>query len=129
MGGALAAIESGYMQSEIQEAAYQYQQSVEIQEQIVVGVNQYQVEEQLDLDQLKVDPAIAAGQSDRLAVIRERRDPQRATELLNQLVQTANSKENLMPLLIDCVENDLTLGEICGALRNVWGEYQESTWI
>jgi methylmalonyl-CoA mutase N-terminal domain/subunit len=128
-GGALAAIEHGYMQSEIQEAAYQYQQAVERKEQIVVGVNEFGVQEQLDLDQLKVDPAIEEGQRARLANIRKRRDPQRATELLGQLERAANSHENLVPLFIECVESDLTLGEICGVLRAVWGEYQPSTWI
>jgi methylmalonyl-CoA mutase N-terminal domain/subunit len=129
MGGALAAIERGYMQSEIQEAAYRYQQAVERKEQILVGVNDYEVEEQLELDQLKVDPAIESGQRARLAAIRARRDPQRAAELLGQLEASANSRENLVPLFIECVENDLTLGEICGVLRGVWGEYQPSTWI
>jgi methylmalonyl-CoA mutase N-terminal domain/subunit len=129
MGGALAAIERGYQQSEIQEAAYQYQQAVERQEQIVVGVNKFEVEEQLDLDQLKVDPAIEKGQRARLAAIRERRDSQKASELLGQLEKAANSDESLVPLFVECVENDLTLGEICGVLRKVWGEYQPSTWI
>ena len=117
------------MQTEIQEAAYQYQQAVERNEQIVVGVNQFQVEEQLDLDQLKVDPAIEEGQRARLASIRERRHPQRTAELLGQLEMVATSNENLVPLFVECVENDLTLGEICGVLRGVWGEYQPSTWI
>jgi methylmalonyl-CoA mutase N-terminal domain/subunit len=129
MGGALAAIERGYLQSEIQEAAYQYQQTVERQEQIVVGVNKFEVEEQLDLDQLKVDPAIEEGQRARLAAIRARREAQKAAELLGQLETTANNDENLIPLFVECVENDLTLGEICGVLRKVWGEYQPSTWI
>ncbi len=129
LGGALVAIERGYQQSEIQEAAYKYQQAVERQEQIVVGVNQFVVEEQLDLDQLRVDPIIEEGQRARLAAIRERRDAQRAAELLGQLETAAASSENLLPLFVECVENDLTLGEICGLLRQVWGEYQPSAWI
>ena len=129
MGGALIAIERGYMQSEIQEAAYQYQQAVERQEQIVVGVNRFEVDEQLDLDKLRVDPAIEQGQRTRLAAIRERRNSQKAAELLGQLETAANSDDNLVPLFVECVENDLTLGEICGVLRKVWGEYQPSTWI
>jgi methylmalonyl-CoA mutase N-terminal domain/subunit len=129
MGGALAAIEHGYMQGEIQEAAYQYQQAVEREEQIVVGVNQFQMEEQLELDQLKVDPAIEEGQRARLAAIRERRDSKKAAELLAQLETAANSDENLVPLFVECVKNDLTLGEICEALRGVWGEYLPTTWI
>jgi methylmalonyl-CoA mutase N-terminal domain/subunit len=129
MGGALAAIENGYLQSEIQEAAYQYQQAVEQKNRIVVGVNSFQIDEQIDLEQLKVDPAIEQGQHDRLANIRNRRNPQQAAELLGQVEAAANSEENMMPILIACVENDLTLGEICGVLRRVWGEHQPSTWI
>jgi len=129
MGGALVAIERGYMQSEIQEAAYQYQQAVERQEQIVVGVNKFEVEEQLDLDKLRVDPVIEQGQRARLVAIRKRRDAQKAAELLGQLETAASNDENMMPLFVICVENDLTLGEICGVLRKVWGEYQPSTWI
>jgi methylmalonyl-CoA mutase N-terminal domain/subunit len=129
MGGALAAIERGYPQSEIQEAAYQYQQAVEHKDQIVVGVNQFEVDEQLDLDPLKVDHLIEEQQRARLATIRERRDPQRTAELLGKVKTAAESGENLMPLFITCVENDLTLGEICGVLRRVWGEYQPAMWI
>jgi methylmalonyl-CoA mutase N-terminal domain/subunit len=129
LGGALAAIEHGYMQMEIQEAAFKYQQAIELKEQIVVGVNEYKVEEQLDLDQLRVNPAIEAGQAARLAAIRKGRDSTRAAALLSHLEGASNSTQNLMPILIECVENLLTLGEICGALRKVWGEYQPSTWI
>ena len=121
MGGALNAIERGYMQTEIQEAAYQYQQAVERKEQIVVGVNEFEFEEQLDLDQLRVDPAIEAGQAARLASIRESRDPQRTAELLAQLELAADSRQNLVPLLVECVENQLTLGEICHVLSDCMG--------
>ena len=123
MGGALHAIERGYIQSEIQEAAYQYQRAIESEETTVVGVNAFQVEESLELDRLKVDPAIEEGQHKRLAEIRQRRDQVKVNELLEQLDTTARSTENLMPLIITCVENDLTLGEICSQLRKVWGEY------
>jgi methylmalonyl-CoA mutase N-terminal domain/subunit len=129
MGGALAAIERGYQQNEIQEAAYRYQKAVEAKEQIIVGVNQFQVEETVDLEQLKVDPAIEADQRARLAALRQRRDAARAGLLLSQLESAARADENLLPLFIACVENDLTLGEICGVLRGVWGEYQPATWI
>jgi methylmalonyl-CoA mutase N-terminal domain/subunit len=124
MGGALAAIERGYIQNEIQEAAYRYQRLVEAKEETVVGLNAYQAEEKLELERLKVDPAIEQGQRDRLAAIRQRRDPARASELLVRLEQSARSSDNLMPLFITCVENDITLGEICSVLRQVWGEYQ-----
>lgn len=129
MGGALAAIEKGFMQNEIQDSAYRYQRAVENKEQIVVGVNAYQIEEQLDLEALRVDPAIEENQRARLKELREQRDNQRVNELLGQLDSAARTKENLMPLFITCVENDLTLGEICGVLRKVWGEYQPPAWI
>ncbi|KPL82619.1 methylmalonyl-CoA mutase [Thermanaerothrix daxensis] len=129
MGGALAAIENGYMQQEIQESAYRYQQAVERKEQIIVGVNAFQIEEQLDLERLTVDPAIEATQRARLAELRAQRDPARVSELLTRLEQAARGSENLMPLFIECVENDITLGEICRVLRQVWGEYQPPNWI
>jgi len=129
LGGALAAIEQGYIQGEIQEAAYQYQQAMESQDKIVVGVNQFQVQEELELERLEVDPAIEAGQRAELAQIRKARDVQRVSELLTQLDKTAQGSDNLLPVFIKCVENDITLGEICGVLRKTWGEYQPSTWV
>jgi methylmalonyl-CoA mutase N-terminal domain/subunit len=129
MGGALAAIEQGYVQGEIQEAAYAYQQAVERGEQVVVGMNAFQVEEKIELEQLKVDPQIETDQRARLAALRARRDGERASALLSRLDESARGKENLVPLFIECVENDLTLGEICHVLRRAWGEYQPPAWI
>jgi methylmalonyl-CoA mutase N-terminal domain/subunit len=124
MGGALAAIERGYMQREIQNAAYAYQKAVEAQDEVLVGVNQFQVDEHMDLERLEVDPQIEAQQRVRLAAIRERRDAVKTSELLSQLGSTARSKKNLIPVILACVENDITLGEICNLLREIWGEYQ-----
>ncbi len=129
MGGALAAIERGYVQDQIQDAAYQYQRAVERGEQVVVGVNRFQMEEEINLERLKVDPAIEAGQRARLAGLRQRRDSTRVHELLAHLESAARGEENLIPVFITCVENDLTLGEICGVLRQVWGEYQPPVWV
>ena len=129
MGGALAAIERGYIQGEIQAAAYDFQRAVERGEEIVVGVNAFQVDEQVDLEQLKVDPAIEQQQRARLAALRARRDNECASALLDRLEKAARGTENLMPLFIECAENDLTLGEICAQLRGVWGEYQPPAWI
>ncbi len=123
MGGALQAIEKGFMQSEIQNAAYAAQQAIERGEQVVVGVNQFSVEEEITLERLKVDPAIELGQRERLRRLRERRKKERVGELLGKLKVAASGSENLMPLFIECVENDITLGEICNALRVAWGEY------
>ena len=129
LGGALAAIEKGYIQAEIQEAAYQYQRAVEDKGQIVVGVNAYQVDESIELARLQVDPAIEAEQGARLARLRSRRDASRVSELLTRLEDTATRRENLLPLFIECVENDITLGEICRTLRQVWGEYHPPAWL
>ncbi|MDI6693545.1 MAG: methylmalonyl-CoA mutase family protein [Anaerolineales bacterium] len=129
MGGALAAIQRGYIQAEIQDAAYRFQQAVERGEETVVGVNAFQVDEQVELERLKVDPAIEQSQRSRLSALRARRDANRVSELLARLETTARSSENLMPLLIECVENDITLGEICRVLRGVWGEYEPPAWV
>ena len=126
MGGALAAIERGYMQDEIQEAAYRFQRAFETKEEILVGVNAFQVEEKIVLERLKVDPIVEEGQRARLATLRNRRDSARASELMARLETTARGAENLMPLFIECVENDVTLGEICGVLRSLWGEYKNA---
>jgi methylmalonyl-CoA mutase N-terminal domain/subunit len=123
-GGALAAVESAYIQTEIQQAAYEFQQSLEKEEEIVVGVNAFQVEEELDIDRLEVDPALETAQKEKLAALRARRDQSKVDQLLSRLETGALGSENLMPIFIDCVENDITLGEICGRLRTLWGEYQ-----
>jgi methylmalonyl-CoA mutase N-terminal domain/subunit len=123
MGGALQSIEKGFMQNEIQNAAYAAQQQIERGEQVVVGVNQFQVKEEMTLERLKVDPAIELGQKAKLRKLRETRDQRLVDELLGKLVDAAKGTENLMPLFVECVENDITLGEICNTLRDVWGEY------
>src|SRR5688500_406320 len=123
MGGALQAIEKGYMQNEIQNAAYAAQQAIEKKGQIVVGVNQFQVDEVRTLERLSVDPVIEAAARERLRVLRESRDQRVVDQLLRKLKAAATGTENLMPLFIECVENDITLGEICNKLREVWGEY------
>jgi len=124
MGGALAAIERGYVQGEIQDSAYRYQRAVEAGQETVVGVNAFQVEEHLEMERLKVDPAIEEGQVARLAALRQRRDEAKAGELKARLESAARGDENLVPLFVECVEHDLTLGEICNVLRGLWGEYQ-----
>jgi methylmalonyl-CoA mutase N-terminal domain/subunit len=123
MGGALQSIERGFMQNEIQNAAYAAQQEIEHKEQIVVGVNQFQVNEEMTLERLKVDPSIELGQRERLKKLRANRDQKVTGELLEKLKTAASGTENLMPLFIECVEHDITLGEICNTLRSVWGEY------
>ena len=94
-----------------------------------MGINAFTQEETIDLEQLKVNPLIETEQRQRLAALRSRRDPARTAELLAHLEAGARSSQNLMPLLIECVENHLTLGEICTVLRQAWGEYQPAEWI
>jgi methylmalonyl-CoA mutase N-terminal domain/subunit len=130
LGGALAAIERGYVQAEIADAAYRYQKQVEQGEQVVVGVNRFSAaQETLNLERLVVDPAIEAQQRQRLAALRARRDGERTSALLARIESAARGDENLVPLLIEAVEHDVTLGEICGVLREVWGEYRPATRI
>ena len=129
LGGALAAIERGYIQQEIADAAYRYQKEIETGEQIIVGVNAYQVEEtESPLERLVVDPAIEEQQRARLASLRADRDSERASAMLSRIEQAARSPNApLMELFVPAVEAHCTLGEICGVLRQVWGEYRPVT--
>jgi methylmalonyl-CoA mutase N-terminal domain/subunit len=126
MGGALAAIERGYMQQQIADAAYRYQREVETGDRIVVGVNEYQGEEdEIGLERLVVDPAVEQRQRARLAALRARRNGERASAALARIGEAARAAdEPLMDLFIDAVEAACTLGEVCGVLRRVWGEYR-----
>ena len=126
MGGALRAIEQGYIQNEIQEAAYRYQQAVERKEQIVVGVNEFMSDQGADIERLRVDPRMEQQACERLAALRARRDHARVEALRAQLEAAARGSDNLLPLFVACVENDVTVGEICHTLRGVWGEYRAS---
>jgi len=124
MGGMLLAIETGYVQHEIQEAAYQYQRSQERGEAVTVGLNRFQEDEDVSIPLQKLDPAIEENQRRRLAHLRARRDSKKVAALRARLAATAQSENNLMPIIIDSVENDVTLGEMCDTLRQVLGEYQ-----
>lgn len=129
MGGALAAIDNGFVQVEIQNAAYAYQQALEHGKEVVVGVNAFQVDEKVDLERLKVDPSIEQAQCERLKMLRAGRDAARVSEWMSRLETAARGSENLMPVLIECVESDITLGEICNLLRKLWGEYSPPAWV
>jgi len=128
MGGALEAIENGYIQREIQESAYRYQKAVEAEQEIVIGVNAFQNDENEDLDMLQVDPALEINRRAELLHLRKTRSQDMVSGLLIRLENMADSDANLMPIFIECVKNDITLGEICGVLRRVWGEYQPPVW-
>jgi methylmalonyl-CoA mutase N-terminal domain/subunit len=124
MGGALIAIERGFVQREIQESAYRYQLEVEEGARAVVGVNRFTIEEKVSLRRLKVDPAVREQQIERLQALREWRDGYKVRNLLTLLRKTAQGKENVLPIILECVETYATLGEICGVLREVFGEYK-----
>ncbi len=126
-GGALAAVEAGYVQQEIQESAYEYQRQVERQERIIVGVNRFQTEQPESAPAiLVVDPAIRQQQCARLQALRARRDGVRCSTLLQDLERAAAKDDvNLMPLIVEAVEAYCTLGEISDAFRHVWGEARD----
>jgi methylmalonyl-CoA mutase N-terminal domain/subunit len=122
----LRAIESGYVQREIQEAAYMYQKAIETGDAVVVGVNRFHVEEEADIPTLRVDASIEQAQVERVRAVRARRDNERAEMSLVRLEEAARGTENLLPRILDCVEAYVTVGEISHRLRRVWGEYQEA---
>ncbi len=126
MGGMLRAIENGYVQGEIQKAAYEYQQAIERGEQIVVGVNQFRSEEQRPIPLLRIDPEIERQQTDRVKALRARRDAKRVFAALEEVERRARTSENVMPAIQAGVEAFATVGEISDALRHVFGEYKES---
>ena len=126
LGGMLRAIEQGYVQAEIQRAAYDYQMAVERGEQIVVGVNQFQTENAAPIPLLRIDPEIERAQVERLRALRSRRDAAKTSAALAEVERRARSSENLMPAILAAVEALATVGEISDALRRVFGEYEES---
>ncbi len=123
-GGAASAIEQGFIQREIQDSAYRYQREIEKGERVVVGVNKFQVEEESPKDLLRVDPAVRVSQMERLKRLKSERDNARVKNILSELKNAAEGKDNLMPIIVDAVKAYGTLGEICDALRDVFGEYQ-----
>jgi methylmalonyl-CoA mutase N-terminal domain/subunit len=125
MGGALPAIEQGFQQREIQESSYRTQKDIETAKKVVVGVNKFVSPYPEIKGLLRVDPAEADKQIKRLASLRERRDDQKLTQSLNKLKEAAKGNGNTMPAVIECVEAYATLGEICDALRGVFGEQRE----
>lgn len=124
MGGSVSAIEQGFIQDEIARSAYQYQKEIENGEKVIVGVNKFVVQEEPDGDVFRIDDSIRKIQSEKLASLRARRDNEKAYALLAALEARAATTENLMPLVVEAVENFCTLGEIADALRKVWGEYK-----
>jgi methylmalonyl-CoA mutase N-terminal domain/subunit len=123
LGGAVAAIERGWIQREIEESAYQAQRAIEEKRSIVVGVNAFSEEKSESLPVLTVDPAIERDQVDRLRAFRAKRDGRRSEEALSALVAAAREDRNLMPPLIAAVGAEASLGEIVSNLKAVYGEH------
>jgi methylmalonyl-CoA mutase N-terminal domain/subunit len=126
MGGMVEAIERGYPQKEIAEASYQFQQAVERREKIIVGVNDFVQEDEKPIEILYIDDTAAERQLARLAGLKKTRDNDAVQRSLDGLRQTARGKGNTMPAIIECVRTYATVGEMCDALREVWGEYEET---
>ena len=129
MGGMLRAIESGFVQGEIQKAAYDFQRAVESKEQIIVGVNDFIAEEDRTIPTLRIEPEIERSQIARLNALRAKRDCAKTQSALAELQRRAATTENLLPAILTAVESYATVGEISDALRRVFGEYQESVVI
>jgi methylmalonyl-CoA mutase N-terminal domain/subunit len=126
LGGMLQAIDSGFVQIEIQKAAFDYQRAVETKEQVVVGVNDFEAEEERQIPTLRIDPALEREQIARLQALRLKRDDTKTREALAMLESCARTQQNLVPAILASVESLATVGEISDALRRVFGEYHES---
>jgi methylmalonyl-CoA mutase N-terminal domain/subunit len=124
MGGMLTAIEKGYVQREIQESSYRYQKEVELKERIVVGVNDYIMEDRVTMDLLKVLPEVEKRQKERLEEMRKTRDTARVEAALCGLEKAAEGDENVMPYIVEAVRHYTSVGEICDVMRGVFGEYK-----
>jgi methylmalonyl-CoA mutase, N-terminal domain len=126
MGGMLRAIERGWVQQEIQNAAYRAQQQVDSGEAVVVGVNRFTQETELEIPTQRIDESLERKQVERVKSLRLKRDQQRRLSAIKVVVDTARNGDNLMPAILEAVESNCTVGEIAGAMRAVFGEYQES---
>ena len=129
MGGMLRAIETGYVQREIQEAAYDYQPAVESHDAIVVGVNKFETAEPDSIPIMVIDEKIERDQIERVRAVRERRDKEGAARALSALEEAASGTANTLPRILECVESEVTVGEISNCLRKIWGEYEEAVTV
>jgi len=125
LGGMVAAIEKGYPQKEIQDSSYRYQMEIENNDRVIVGVNKFTVEENRTPRILKVDPEIGRRQVSRLDDVFAKRDAAKAEKILSGIREAAKGSENLMPLIFEAVRSRCSIGEICGVLRDVFGEHHE----
>jgi len=126
MGGALAAIERGFQQREIQESAYQAQRAIEAGDQVVVGINRFRLDQETAIPTFRVDAGVERDQVARLAAVRARRDGASVAARLAALGEVARGRDNLMPAIVDAVEARASIGEIAGVLAAVFGEHREA---
>jgi methylmalonyl-CoA mutase, N-terminal domain len=124
MGGAAAAIERGFQKSEIESAAYQVAREIDEGERVIVGLNKFTADGEEPYQPLRFDPAIEAEQAARLARLRQERDPEPHRRAISALKSAAEGTDNVLYPLRDALRADATLGEVCDALRDVWGEYR-----
>ncbi len=129
LGGSPNAIDKGFMQQEIMDAAYEYQKQVENGKEIIVGVNKFQVEEPAPKGLLRVDMSVGELQKNKIEAIKSQRDNAKVEETLSKLKDACQGEENLMPLILDAVKAYATLGEICGVMRSIFGEYKQSVML
>jgi len=126
LGGVIPAIEENFQQREIAEASFRYQAEVEAKQRVVVGVNRYQLEDESEIELLRIDPALEEKQIARVKALRDRRDSAEVERMLARLKQGAERDENLMPLLVEASRAYVTMGEMCDALRETWGTWRET---
>jgi methylmalonyl-CoA mutase N-terminal domain/subunit len=129
MGGMLKAIERGYVQQEIQNAAYEYQRAVDHKEAIVVGVNSFALDHEKSIPLLHMDESLERKQVERLRALRAKRDKAKCQAAIQRVEDTARGTDNLMPVIVEAVEANATVGEISDAMRHVYGEYHETVVI
>ncbi len=124
LGGSVRAIEAGFIQREIEESAWRYQRQIENGERVIVGLNRFELEDETPVPVLKIDPQTSRRRSEEVRAFRRRRSAQAVADSLERLRQAALSSANLFPLVLEAFRRRATLGEVAGALRDVWGEYQ-----
>ena len=129
MGGMLKAIERGYVQQEIQNAAYEYQRAVDHKEALVVGVNSFELEHEKPIPLQHIDESLERKQVERLRAVRAKRDQAKWQDVIKRVEETARGTGNLMPVIVEAVEANATVGEISDAMRHVYGEYRETVVI
>jgi len=124
MGGSVSALEKGFMQEQIAKSAYEYQRSIETGEKIIVGVNKFQSTGEEKIPGFRIDDSIRQIQTEKLVAFKNNRNPAKCDNLLQQLNDCASGDDNIMPVVLEAVEQKCTLGEIADTLREVWGEHK-----